>query len=192
MVPRHAPLRACGSGTGKEIPALVRLRSPQVAGMTLGKRRAAHNKGGLTASNPEQGLSLDGNRQISYIWLTQRGYSSVGRATGSQSVGHGFDSHYLHSKEADKSLPLFLHNKTVRAKFRCKFSGLRSLSQPRLVNTRRLLLTEATAKPKNKNKKWSDFALYSLLSTAAAWWIKPSSVATAAMAFAFFLMAFSL
>ena len=38
----------------------------------------------------------------SYLW----GYSSVGRATGSQSVGHGFDSHYLHAKEASKRLPL--------------------------------------------------------------------------------------
>ena len=47
---------------------------------------------------PFRGISLDGNMQISYIWRIQWGYSSVGRATGSQSVGHGFDSHYLHSK----------------------------------------------------------------------------------------------
>ena len=32
---------------------------------------------------------------------------------------------------------------------------------------------------------------YNLLSTAAAWWMKPSSFATTAMAFAFFLIAFS-
>ena len=87
---------------------------------------------------------------------------------------------------------LLLTEATAKSKGMNKKFNLTLLSQPRLVNTRRLLLTEATAKPKSKNKKRYDFVLYSLLRTAAAWWIKPSSVATAAMAFAFFLMAFSL
>ena len=51
---------------------------------------------------------VDESRQIKYIWLTKRGYSSVGRATGSQSVGHGFDSHYLHAKEASEMLAFFV------------------------------------------------------------------------------------
>ena len=61
---------------------------------------------------PFRGISLDGNMQISYIWRIQWGYSSVGRATGSQSVGHGFDSHYLHAKEASKRLPLLFSTDT--------------------------------------------------------------------------------
>ena len=37
-----------------------------------------------------------------------RGYSSVGRATGSQSVGHGFDSHYLHKRPELVFRPSFI------------------------------------------------------------------------------------
>ena len=72
---------------------------------------------------PSQAHSLAKLLYFSYIQPTIQlwGYSSVGRATGSQSVGHGFDSHYLHVKEASFRLPLLF---SIYTKFLIKLSCL--------------------------------------------------------------------
>ena len=56
----------------------------------------------------------------------------------------------------------FRSRATVRAKIRDHFSGRRSLSQPRLVNTRRLLLTGDRSQNKIKTPKADGLPGFSL------------------------------
>ena len=59
------------------------------------------NKRRLAQSGSAPGLGPGGRRFESYISDQQRGFSSVGRATGLQPVGHRFDPGNLHQSWVD-------------------------------------------------------------------------------------------